>query len=254
MSELRPRVIPCLQIDRRALVKTRAFRDPVYLGDPVNAARIFNDLEADEMILVDIGATRAGLAPDIEFLEEFASECFMPLAYGGAVSCIEQIRRLFDLGIEKVVLNSAENLPSLVRSAAGTFGSQSIVVAIDVRRSLLGRHEVYTHSASRRTRVAPTEYAAAMQAAGAGELFLQSVEREGSGVGYDVELVRSVCSEVDIPVIACGGAGGIEHMRSLLSDSGVTAVAAGTMFVLHGKHRAPLISFPTPAQIEGLRP
>ena len=252
MNSLRPRVIPCLQIDQRSLVKTRSFKDPLYLGDPVNAVRIFNDLEADELIVVDISATRRGVGPDFEFIEEFASECFMPLAYGGGITEIGQVRRLFDLGVEKVVLNSVTNLADFVAASAATFGRQSIVVSVDVRRSLLGRYEVCTHSGTRRTKRDPRHYAADMQVAGAGEIFLQSIDREGSRSGYDLDLIRSVCGAVNVPVVACGGAGGLPDLRAAMLEGGAAAVSAGTMFALHGKHRAPLISYPRPAEVAAL--
>jgi cyclase len=253
MSSLRPRVIPCLQLDHRDLVKTHRFKSPQYLGDPINAVKIFNDLECDELIVVDIGATRENRQPDFEFIQDFASEAFMPLAYGGGITNVDQIRRLFLGGVEKVVINSAANGTNLISSAAALFGSQSIVVSMDVRTSLLGRKEVWTRSATLNTRISPLEYAIAMERLGAGELFVQSVELEGAGTGYDMELMVNISRAVRIPVIACGGAGSTVHVRDLIA-AGVAAAAAGTMFSLHGRHRAPLISYLKPQEIEALLP
>ena len=252
MNPLRPRVIPCLQLDGRALVKTRRFRDPVYLGDPVNAVRIFNDKEADELIVVDITATRQGRGPDFGFVAEFASECFMPLAYGGGIRTPAQVARLFDTGVEKAVINSAAFDTDLVPRAARQHGSQSIVVSMDVRKGLLGGAEVRTRSGMHRTRLAPVDYARRMADAGAGELFVNFIDIEGMQCGYDEQALAAIAAAVPIPVIACGGAGNLDHLRSALLHTGVAAVAAATMFVLHGRHRAPLISFPAPEEIATL--
>ena len=252
MSSLRPRIIPCLQFTRGELLKTRRFKDPQYLGDPINAVKLFNDLECDELVVVDIRATQEGRGPDYAMVEEFASEAFMPLAYGGGISSIGQIRRILAIGIEKVVIGAAAAHSTLISSAAAVFGAQSIVAAVDVRRTLLGRHEVWTHSGTRNLRVDPRDYCLRMQESGAGELFVQSIDLEGSRSGYDVALMKGVSAAVQIPVIACGGAGTLEDIRVLLRSSNVAAAAAGTMFVLHGKHSAPLISYPRPEEILAL--
>src|SRR5205823_2394601 len=170
MSSLRPRIIPCLQFTRGELLKTRRFKDPQYLGDPINAVKLFNDLECDELVVVDIRATQEGRGPDYAMVEEFASEAFMPLAYGGGISSIGQIRRILAIGIEKVVIGAAAAHSTLISSAAAVFGAQSIVAAVDVRRTLLGRHEVWTHSGTRNLRVDPRDYCLRMQESGAGEL------------------------------------------------------------------------------------
>jgi len=252
MSSLRPRVIPCLQFAERELFKTRRFKDPQYLGDPINAVKLFNDLECDELIISDIRASREHREPDYAMIEEFAAEAFMPLTYGGGVRSVEQVRRLLSIGIEKVVLGSAAPGGELVRAAAEVFGAQSIVVSIDVHKTLFGRREVYVRSATHATGQEPRAYARQMQECGAGELFLQSVDLEGARTGYDLALIREVSAGVDIPVIACGGAGSLEHIREVLHSTGAAAAAAGTMFVLHGRHRAPLISYPRPTEIAGL--
>lgn len=253
MSSLRPRVIPCLQVAGGELFKTRRFKDPLYLGDPINAVKLFNDLDCDELIVVDIRATLEGREPDYALIEEFASEAFMPLAYGGGVDSVEQIRRILSIGIEKVVISTAAADGKLIAAAAAVFGSQSIVVSVDVRKTLLGRREVWTRSGTKSTGIDPRTYCIRMQEFGAGELFVQSIDLEGARTGYDLALMKEVSTEVKIPVIACGGAGSIEDISQLLRLSSVAAAAAGTMFVLHGKHKAPLISYPRPNEIAALR-
>lgn len=252
MNSLRPRVIPCLQVADGELVKTRRFKDPVYLGDPVNAVKLFNDLECDELIVVDIGATLGGREPDYALIEELASEAFMPLAYGGAVNSIDQVQRLLSIGIEKIVIGAAAVDGRLIAEIAAIFGSQSVVVSVDVRKSLLGRREVCVRSGTRSTGLEPCAYAVQMEGHGAGELFVQSIDLEGARTGYDLKLMREISSAVKIPVIACGGAGSLDDIRQLMRSSAVAAAAAGTMFVLHGKHKAPLISYPRPTEIESL--
>jgi cyclase len=243
---IRPRIIPCLLLRDGGLVKTTRFRDPVYLGDPINIVRIFNDKEADEVVLLDITASRERRAPDVPFVERVAAECFMPLCYGGGVRTLEQIRELFTAGVEKVALNAAAaDDPAFLRAAADRFGSQSIVVSIDVRRSLLGRQRVWVPATGPALPVEPPAYAAAAQAAGAGEILLQSVDRDGTMSGYDLELVRRVTSAVDIPVIACGGAGRVADLVAVVRDGGAAAAAAGSMFVFQGRHRAVLITTPS---------
>lgn len=253
MSTLRPRVIPCLQLRNRALVKTLRFKDPVYLGDPVNAIKIFNEKEADELIVLDITATTDGRPPNFDFIAEFASECFMPLAYGGGIRSPEHVARLFAIGVEKAVINTAAFESELVEHTAREHGSQSIVVSMDVKKGLLGGCEVYVRSGTKRTRLDPVTYAQRMEQAGAGELFVNFIDLEGAQVGYNVAMLAELAQAVNIPVIGCGGAGTLEHMRAAFRETGVAALAAATMFCLHGKHRAPLISFPTPEQVAGLR-
>jgi imidazole glycerol-phosphate synthase subunit HisF len=252
MSSLRPRVIPCLQVADGELLKTRRFKDPTYLGDPINAVKLFNDLECDELIVVDIRATLGNRQPDFGMIEEFASEAFMPLTYGGGINSVEQVRRILSIGIEKVVIGSAAPDGKLVAAAAAVFGSQSIVVAVDVRKTLFGRREVWTRSGTRSLGLEPCAYAAQMERCGAGELFVQSIDLEGARTGYDVALMNEISGAVQIPVIACGGAGSLDDIRLLMHSSGVAAAAAGTMFVLHGKRKAPLISYPRPGEIESL--
>jgi cyclase len=243
---LRTRVIPCLLLRNNGLVKTIKFTNPAYVGDPINAVRIFNDKEVDELIFLDISATLEHRPPPFKVISEIASECFMPLGYGGGIRSVSDMKTIFSLGVEKVCVNTAAvDDPDLIASAAEAFGSQSIVVSIDVGRDLFGRHKVFTHSGTRNRKLDPAEFAFLMEKKGAGELFVNSIDRDGTMSGYDLELLKRVTEAVGIPVVACGGAGKIEHFVEAAKQGGVSAVAAGSMFVFSGKHRAVLITYPS---------
>jgi len=245
------RVIPCLLLQEGGLVKTRRFRDPVYVGDPINAIKIFNDKEVDELVLLDISASRLGRGPAYSVIEDVASECFMPLAYGGGIGSVEQARRIMKLGVEKVILNTcAWERSHVLRDAAREFGAQAVVASIDVRRKLLGRYEVCVANGSRGTGMDPVEYAKRMEGLGAGEILLNAIERDGTMEGYDLELIRRVTAAVGVPVIAAGGAGSVDHFRQAVIEGGANAVAAGAMFVFHGPHRAVLITYPPRPALE----
>lgn len=242
---LRTRVIPCLLLRNGGLVKTVKFADPKYVGDPINAVRIFNEKEVDELVFLDISATAAGRGPNLELIRDIATEAFMPFGYGGGVRTIEQVAALVALGVEKVVLNTiAPELPDFVREAARLVGSSSVVVSIDVKRSLLGKYEVVTCNGTRKTGIDPVEWARRVEDLGAGEIFLTAVDRDGTQKGYDVALLRQVTEAVTVPVIASGGAGQLSDFKAAVRDGGASAVAAGSMFVFHGKHRAVLITYP----------
>lgn len=246
---LRPRIIPCLLLDNQRLVKTVGFREPGYVGDPVNALNIFNNKEVDEVIVLDISRERRG-APDFGYIAKLTSECFMPLCYGGFVSNLDQIGELFRLGLEKVSLNTAllEN-PDLVCAAADRFGSQSIVASIDV---VLENGHYLTWCRARQRGLEPAlDTALRAQKLGAGEIMLNNVDRDGTMVGYDLDLARSVCQAVSIPVILCGGAGSLDDFHKGL-EAGASACAAGSFFVYKGKHRAVLISYPRREQLARL--
>jgi cyclase len=247
------RVIPCLLLRGGGLVKTVRFSDPVYLGDPVNIIRIFNDKEVDELFLVDIMASRERRPPPYEMIARITSECFMPLGYGGGVRTLDEMREIFGLGVEKVSLNTqAVENSAFVRAAANRFGSQSIVVSIDAKRGMFGRYEVYTCGGRKRTGLDPVDAARQMELAGAGEILLNSIDRDGTLQGYDLDLIRRVASAVNIPVVACGGAGEVRHLKEAVEEGGATAAAAGSIFVFRGRHRAVLISYPTPGQLNEL--
>jgi imidazole glycerol-phosphate synthase subunit HisF len=241
---LKTRVIPCLLLRGGGLVKTTRFKDPKYVGDPINAIKIFNDKEVDELVLLDISASREGRGPAFSVIEEVASECFMPLAYGGGIGTVEQARRILKLGVEKVVFNTtAWRSPQVLADASREFGAQAVVASIDVRRKLFGRHEVVVEGGTRGTGVEPVEYAQRMEAAGAGEIFLTSIDRDGTMKGYELDLISKVSAAVSVPVIASGGAATVQDFAAAIRE-GAAAVAAGAMFVFHGPHRAVLITYP----------
>ncbi len=247
---IRPRIIPCLLLRNKGLVKTIRFQDPTYLGDPINIVRIFNDKEVDELAFLDITATIENRRPQFELLSRITSECFMPLCYGGGVRSLEDMKKLFALGIEKVSINSyAVEKPVFIKDAANLFGSQAIIVSIDVKKSALGKYEVLTCSGSKRTGLDPIEFAVEMARQGAGEVFLNSIDRDGTMQGYDLELVKRVCQAVDIPVIACGGAGRAQDLGLVVKQGGAAAAAAGSLFVFQGPLRAVLISYPSPQEL-----
>ena len=251
---LEPRVMPCLLLRGGALVKTRRFSDPVYIGDPLNAVRIFNELEVDELVLLDIGAARERTPPAFALIEQVASECFMPLTYGGGIRTLDDIRRLHRIGVEKIVLNSATfETPQLVSETADIFGSQSVIVSIDVRRHLIGGYSVYSRGGNVRHAGDPSTAAKSAEELGAGEILLTSIDRDGTWEGYDLRLVRSVSSVVGIPVIAAGGAGAIDHLVQAVDEGGASAVALGSMAVFQKKGFGVLINFPSRAQLAPVR-
>lgn len=249
---LQTRVIPTLLLRNGGLVKTTKFKDPRYIGDPINAVRIFNDKEVDELVFLDIGATTTGTGPNFDLLADIASEAFMPFGYGGGITALDQVKRLVALGIEKVVLNTAaaEN-PRLVEQAVSVAGSSSVVVCMDVRRNFLGRYGTAVRGGQVATGRDPVEYALAMEQLGAGELLLQSIDREGTLTGYDLELIHRVAQAVSVPVVASGGAGSLLHFRQAV-QAGASAAAAGSYFVFHGKHRAVLITYPEYQELRDL--
>lgn len=252
---LRTRVIPCLLLQGGGLVKTVRFEAPTYIGDPVNAIRIFNEKEVDELIFLDIRATREGRGPPLSTIADFASECFMPVGYGGGIRTLDEARAVLALGIEKVIINSAAIArPALISELSREFGAQAVVASIDVRKKLLGGWEVVSDGGTKKTGLKPVEHARRMVELGAGEIFLNAVDRDGVRGGLDVALIRAVSEAVTVPVTACGGAGTLEHLREAVVDGGASAVAAGSLFVFHGKHRAVLITYPCRDELERLLP
>lgn len=253
INMLRTRVIPCLLLKGNGFYKTTKFKNPVYLGDPINILKIFNDKEVDEIFVLDIGATSLQKDLNMNLLTDFASECFMPLGYGGGIRTLDQMKAVFQLGFEKVAMNTAAyDNPELITQGANAFGSQSIVVSIDVKKSLLGSYEVMNRSGNKKTGRKPAEYAREMEARGAGEILISAIDRDGTMEGYDLNLVKLVAAAVRIPVIACGGAGNIADFGVAVKEAGASAVAAGAMFVFQGPHRAVLINFPSPEELESV--
>jgi cyclase len=240
------RLIPCLLLRGNGLVKTKKFKESVYIGDPVNAVRIFSEKEVDELVILDIDATIEGREPNYELIAEIAGECFMPVAYGGGIRTLAQARKLIRCGIEKVVINSASvDSTGFIREIADVFGSQAVVCSVDAKKTLFGGHRVFVKSGTIDTKLKPEDHAAALVQAGAGEIFLNSIDCDGQMQGYDIELIKKVSAIVNVPVVACGGAGTLDHMRKAMSQGGASAVAAGSMFVFYGKHSAVLINYPT---------
>lgn len=240
----RPRIIPVLLLRGTGLYKTTRFSDATYVGDPINAVRVFNDKEVDELVVLDIGS--AGSSQDqipYALLKDVAGECFMPLCFGGGIRSVDQVRRLVHLGVEKVALNTgAVDSPDLVRESARLFGRQAVVGSIDVRTRADGRATVHVNGGRRDTGLDPVAHAQQLVADGAGEILLTSVDREGTRSGLDVELVARVSASVDVPVVAHGGAGSVSDLAAALR-SGASAVAAGSLFVHYGKYRAVLITY-----------
>jgi imidazole glycerol-phosphate synthase subunit HisF len=252
---MKTRIIPVLLLKERGLVKTVRFANPRYIGDPINSVRIFNEKEVDELVFLDISATPAGRGPDFAVIEDIAGEAFMPMAYGGGITSIEQIQRIMGLGFEKVILNSVTyDHPHMLRQAAEIYGSQAIVACVDVKRRLFGGYDLYTHSARRRRGVKLEDHLATLVSHGVGEIIINSIDRDGTMSGYDLAAVKAACGRVSLPVIACGGAGSIDDLAAAVIEGGASAVAAGSMFVYKGKHRAVLINYPERAALRGRLP
>lgn len=246
----RPRIIPCLLLKERGLVKTVKFASPNYLGDPINAIRIFNEKEVDELCVLDIEASRKKKNPDFSFLEKIAAEAFMPVSYGGGISCMEHIVRIFRIGYEKVVINTAFACnPELVKKAAEYAGSQSIVVSIDAKKNFFHGYSAYVRGGTMKVNKQLCQLAQQAERLGAGEIFINSMDRDGKMCGYDLELIREITECVDIPVTACGGARGTQDLKKVLSEGGAHAAAAGSMFVYYGRKKAVLINMPTEKEL-----
>lgn len=250
---LRTRVIPCLLLRGSSLIKTVKFNKYQYIGDPLNTCRIFNELEVDEMTILDITASREGREPNFKVLESLASECFMPLSYGGGITSLEQAEKIFSAGFEKVILDSVLfSNPKLISDIANVFGSQSVIVAIDVRKSLFKGYEVYSHSGTKKQPVKLVEWAKHIEALGAGEILLTSIDKEGTWEGFDIPLVKAVSDSVRIPVIANGGAGNIEHIAMVVKNGGASAVGLGSMVVFQNKGMGVLVNFPDKKKLESI--
>jgi imidazole glycerol-phosphate synthase subunit HisF len=247
-----PRIIPCLLLASSGLVKTVKFKDPKYIGDIINTVRIFNEKEVDEIVILDIKASLENRPPNYTLLKDIATECFMPLCYGGGIRSVDEIKKLFELGTEKVSLNSSIFDDSqLISQASNAFGSQSIVVSIDIKRNMFGNYSVNSHSGSIDRKVDPVDFAKKVEGLGAGEILVTSIDRDGTRQGYDLDIINRISSAVEIPVIACGGANNLEDCKKVLL-AGAAGAAAGSFFVLHGKHRAVLVSYPDRSKINNL--
>ncbi len=246
---LRPRLIPCLLLEDGDLIKTVNFRRSKYIGDPLNAVRIFNEKEVDELTVLDINATMNGREPDYDLIANLAAECRMPFCYGGGIKTVDQIERLISLGVEKVAVSAAAVAdPELVTRGAETVGAQSIVVVLDVSKSRSGKYEVMTHRGTQATGLDPVGFAQRMQDLGAGEIVINAIDRDGKMKGYDIDLVGRIRKVVNIPTTFLGGAGSLEHVAELIRAFGVIGAAAGSLFVFKGVYRAVLINYPSGAE------
>ena len=253
---LRPRIIPCLLVHKGGLVKTQQFKAPKYVGDPINAVKIFNEKESDELMVVDIDAAVNKVEPNYALIAKLAAECRMPLCYGGGVTTAEQASRIIDLGVEKVAVSSAAvNDPSLLTRMANAIGRQSVVAVMDVRKKtgLFSKgYEICTHNGKMAHKLDPIVFARQLQDAGAGEIVVNSINNDGEMKGYDIELAKQMRIALNVPLTVLGGAGSVEHIGDLLSACGVIGAAAGSLFVFKGQYRAVLISYPTPQQKDAL--
>lgn len=251
---LRPRIIPCLLVHKKGLVKTVNFKDPKYVGDPINAVKIFNEKEVDELIVLDIDASAENREPDFTLIKNLAAECRMPLCYGGGVKSVAHAKQIINLGAEKVALSSAAvEKPKLVSDIAEEVGKQSVIVVIDVKKKgLLGKYEVFTHNGTRATGKNPREFAQEMERLGVGEIVVNSIDHDGVMKGYDMKLIESIREAVDVPITVLGGAGSLSDIKQIVDRFGVIGVAAGSLFVFKGIYRAVLINYPKRSELAEL--
>ncbi|HNW96943.1 MAG TPA: AglZ/HisF2 family acetamidino modification protein [Bacteroidales bacterium] len=246
----RPRVIPCLLLRNNGLVKSVKFKDYTYVGDPLNAVKIFNEKKADELVFLDITATKEKRCINLNLVKNIGEECNMPFAVGGGISSVEQIRELLKAGAEKVCINSyAYHDLNFIKKASDEFGSSTIVVSIDVKKNIFGKQQVYINAGTKSTGANPVDYAQQVAEKGAGEIIINSVDCDGAMTGYDTALIKKVADAVDVPVVALGGAGSLNDLKKAVTEGNASAVAAGSLFVFHGSRRAVLINFPTQKEL-----
>jgi len=248
---LRTRIIPTLLLRNESLVKTVQFRKFSYVGDPTNTVRIFNELEVDELMILDINATKNNNQPNLKVLKEIANECFMPIAYGGGIRSLNQAKAVFDIGYEKIVINTHSIVnPELIEEIAKHYGSQALIISIDVKKNIFGLKTVRSNGGSKKTNLEPVKWAMEIEKRGGGEILLTSIDNEGTWNGFDLELIKSVTDAVTIPVIAHGGAGCIEHIEQVVKKSNASAVALGSMVVFQKKGKGVLVNFPESSKLE----
>ena len=243
---LRPRIIPCLLIQNNGLVKTVNFKNPKYVGDPINAVRIFNEKEVDELVFFDIDATVNNAEPNYSLIERIANQSRMPLCYGGGIKSVVQAKRIFSLGVEKIALSSSviEN-PELIREISDNVGSQSVIVVLDVKKKLFGGYDVYTHNGKIHRAINPFKFIMNAQKLGAGEIIINSINKDGLMKGYDLELIKKVRKSTSLPVTVLGGAGSLNHIKEVIEKNGIIGASAGSLFVFKGPYKAVLISYPS---------
>jgi imidazole glycerol-phosphate synthase subunit HisF len=251
---LLPRIIPILLLKGKGLVKGVKFKDHKYVGDPINAVQIFNTKQVDELFFLDITATLEKRIPPLDLVQKIADQCLMPFGVGGGIKTVDEAKSILNAGAEKVCLNTyALENPKLIEEISNVFGNQSVIVSIDIKKSLFGKIVVTTRNGSKNLKTDLQETLKIVQDSGAGEILLNNIDRDGTCEGYDLELLQSVCESISIPVIASGGAWEIEHLKEGLQKGKASAVAAGSMFVLHGKRKAVLISYPSKAELIAIR-
>ncbi len=250
---LRPRIIPCLLVKNKGLVKTVQFKNSKYVGDPINAVRIFNEKQVDELMVLDIDATAEQREPDYKMIERLAAECRMPLCYGGGVKSSEQAERIFSLGVEKIgISSSAVEQPNLITEIAQLVGSQSVVIVIDIKKKLLGGYEVFTNNGNRATGKNPIDFVKQLESLGAGEIVINSIDNDGMMKGYNLELIEKVRSVTSLPLTVLGGAGLLHHIGELINKFGIIGASAGSLFVFKGIYKAVLINYPTHEEKDAL--
>jgi cyclase len=247
---LQKRIIPCLLLHKGGLYKTEKFKKPTYIGDPINAIKIFNEKEVDELMFIDIDATVQNKEPDYSMIENIASECFMPLCYGGGIKSIDHMKKIYSLGVEKLSLSSQAVLnPKLISEAANLFGNQSIVVTVDVKKDFFNNKKVFINNGKKNTKLNPVDFVKQIEEFGVGEIIINSIDNDGVMKGYDIELLKEVKSNAKVPIIALGGAGKLEHIEEAFKVAKVDAVACGSMFVYKGPLKGVLINYPSHNEI-----
>lgn len=247
-----PRVIPCLLLDKQRLVKTQKFTSASYVGDPINAVKIFNELEVDELILLDIQASKKNIEPDYAHIGEIVSEAFMPVAVGGGIKNIDQAAKLINIGVEKIIVNTGAHKDfQIIRDISQRFGNQSAVLAVDIKKIFFGGYKIYDHTKKQTLAIDILSFIEKGILAGAGEIFLNFVDNDGLGVGYNYEIITKVSQHIEVPLVVCGGAGKLEDIHEAV-NAGATATAAGSLFVYAGKHRAVMINYPGYLKIKKL--
>jgi cyclase len=246
----RPRIIPVLLLQNKALVKSVKFKNHRYIGDPINAVRIFNDLKADELVFIDILATKDNRTISVDFVKNVGEEADMPFSVGGGIRTLEDVRKIIEAGAEKVILNSiAGENPGFITKAVDAFGSSTITVCIDVKKDFFGKEKVWIRAGTKSVNTDPVEFARQMEERGAGEIIIQSIDKDGTMTGYDVQLIKKIAGSVIIPVVALGGAGNMEHVISLNNVVSLNGLAAGSLFVYHGERNAVLVNYPAKSEI-----
>lgn len=242
---LYPRIMPCLLVHNKGLVKTVNFKEGKYVGDPINAVKIFNEKEVDELMVLDIDATKENREPDYKMIEDLAVECRMPLCYGGGIKTVEQAEKIFSLGVEKIAISSAAiDNPLIVKELAQKVGTQSVVVVLDVKKKIFGGYEVVTHNATIKTGINPVKLVQELEELGIGEIVINSVDNDGIMKGYDFNIIDKIKEVATVPMTVLGGAGSILDIGKVIKKHGIIGVAAGSLFVFKGKYKAVLINYP----------